>query len=116
MTIKLLTLIIVSINYKNAFSAFVGQKCFSENENGVCTLLKHCVRAVEELNYDGKLYTKCTPLPDYVGLNPIVCCLPPKNNQMEEKIPEEWKNLPISERSVFFFLKNFKKLFFNYFI
>lgn len=101
MTFKLLALIIVSISYKHAFSAFVGQKCTSENENGVCTLLKNCVRAIEELNYDGKLYTKCTPLPDYVGINPIVCCLP-KKTEIQEEIPEEWKNLSISERSIFF--------------
>lgn len=110
MTFNLLILIIVTFNYKNAFSAVVGAKCTAENENGVCTLLKDCERAIEELNYQGKLYTKCKPLPDYIGLNPIVCCLPTKA-EIEEEIPEEWKKLPISEQSIYL-LRNFVYNFF----
>lgn len=100
MTFKLFILILVSLNYQNAFSAVVGDKCTAENENGVCTLLKDCERAIEELNYKGKLYTKCKPKPDYVKLNPIVCCLP-RNEEIEDVIPEEWKKLPISEQSIY---------------
>lgn len=100
MTFKLIICIIVSLNYQNALSAVVGDNCTAENENGVCKLLKDCERAIEELNYEGKLYTKCKPLPDYIGLNPIVCCLPIKG-EIEEEIPEEWMKLPISERSIY---------------
>lgn len=103
MSFKLFVLIIVSLSYQNVLSAVVGENCSAENENGVCTLLKDCERATEELNYEDKLYTKCTPKPDYIGENPIVCCLPTKENRKEE-IPEEWKKLPISERSIYSFI------------
>lgn len=103
MAFNLFILILISLNYQNALSAVVGDKCTVENENGVCTLLKDCERAIEELNYKGKLYTKCKPKPDYVKLNPIVCCLP-KEAGIEDVIPVEWMKLPISEQSIYKFI------------
>lgn len=101
MELKLLILIIASLNYQTVLSAVVGANCTAENENGVCTLLKDCERASNELNYEGKLYTKCKPLPDYIKYDPIVCCLP-KKADLKDVIPEEWKDLPISEQSDYF--------------
>lgn len=96
---NLLILLIISFNYQNLLSAFVGQNCTVESENGVCNLLKDCPRAKYELNYKNKLYTKCTPEPDYIGEDPIVCCLL-KTVTPEYIFPESWKNLTMHEKSI----------------
>lgn len=100
MTYKLLILLIITLNYQNLLAAFVGQNCTIDSKNGICKLLKDCPRAIDELNHESKLYTKCTPEPDYVGIQPIVCCFPTQA-EIDEIIPEEWLNVDISERSIF---------------
>lgn len=100
MAYKLIFFLIISVNYQNILSAKVGQKCTIDGENGVCKLLRECQRAVDELNYDNKLFTLCTPEPSYDGIQPIVCCLPTQE-EIDERIPDEWMKLDISERSKF---------------
>lgn len=102
MSYMLLTLILVSLHYQNTLPAKVGLSCVADGENGVCELLKNCARATQDLDYDDKLYTMCTPK-KYIDLDPIVCCLPNKEREMEETISEEWQKLPVSERSISFF-------------
>lgn len=100
MPYKLFILLIISLNYQISLSAIVGQECSIAGENGVCKLLRQCQRAVDELNHDSKLFTLCKPEPSYDGIQPIVCCLPTQE-EIDERIPEEWMELDISERSKF---------------
>lgn len=89
MKYKLLILIIFSLKYQQ-LSADNFQTCTIEGKNGICKLLKDCPRAIQELNYENKFYTRC--IPEYDGINPRVCCLPTKKKL--------WRNLPVSERSI----------------
>lgn len=99
MSNKFLILIIFPLSYQNTLSAFVGQNCTVESENGVCKLLKDCPRAIHELNYEKKLYTICSPLPDYIGIHPIVCC-PLKTVMYEYIFPKSWENFTMSQKSI----------------
>lgn len=113
---KIIILIIFALNIQNILSEELDDNCTLNNEIGVCKLLKNCARVVDELNHEGKMYTKCTE--EYVGLNPVVCCLPTKA-EIDVRIPDEWMRLPISERSIWDFLyllqQNVLKTIFYYF-
>lgn len=53
-------------------SSKVNDKCVLNGANGSCEYLKDCPRALHELNFEGKLYTRC----EASDVEPIVCCLP----------------------------------------
>lgn len=69
MLIKIKTFLLIIL--VTTVSSKVDDKCILNGENGLCQYLKNCPRALHELNFKGKLYTKC----EAGGVEPIVCCL-----------------------------------------
>lgn len=92
-----LKLIFVLLFYcKITIGSNIYDNCQINGELGKCQLLKNCPRATKDLNFRNIKITLC-PEPNYVRLNPIVCCLP--NINLPQDIPPEWLNLPVSDRS-----------------
>lgn len=67
------SIIILSILCYSVFCKSLNDNCRHNGENGVCKLLKNCEKAKLELNFEGKLYTKCNDR--YYNSEPLVCCL-----------------------------------------
>lgn len=67
------SLIILSALSYCVFSKHLNDNCIHNGENGVCKLLKNCEKAKLELNFEGKVYTKCSDR--YYNSEPLVCCL-----------------------------------------
>lgn len=82
----LLILLVTTVSSK------VNDKCILNGENGLCEYLKNCPRALHELNFEGKLYTRC----EAGGVEPIVCCL--RSLETSANLPEN-SDLPISVQS-----------------
>lgn len=82
--------------WKITIGSNINDNCQINGVNGRCELLKNCPRATDDINFRNIKITLC-PEPNYIRLNPIVCCLP--NIDLPQDIPPEWLNLPISERS-----------------
>lgn len=74
-------------------SSKVNDKCVLDGANGLCEYLKDCPKALHELNFEGKLYTRC----EAGGVEPIVCCLP--SLEASVSISPENSDLPISVQS-----------------
>lgn len=90
MLLFLLILLITTVSSK------VSDKCVLNSENGVCEYLKNCPRALHELNFEGKLYTRCE---EGGGVEPIVCCLPNAETTIEQS--SDFGHLTIWEQSIY---------------
>lgn len=91
--------------WKITIGSNINDNCQINGVHGRCELLKNCPKAKDDINLRNIKITLC-PEPNYVRLNPIVCCLP--NIDFPPDIPPEWLNLPISERSKLKYLISIK--------
>lgn len=99
--LKTAIFIAFTILCKTSSGSIVNDDCRINSKLGRCELLKDCQRARDDLNFKSIPITMC-PEPNYVKLNPIVCCLP--NIDLPDDIPAAWRNLPINERSIHSFI------------
>lgn len=68
-----ISIIILSALCYCVYCKNLNDNCLRNGETGVCKLLKNCEKAKLELNFEGKLYTKCSER--YYNSEPLVCCL-----------------------------------------